>query len=186
MKNRFNSIPLTLDTEVFVDHPIFHATVQEIESATDLSKYTIPKGKMISKDKARVTCRMICDFEEFVERVEDLCEDNLGLMLTYRNKSSDHSHYYDYLATDSKDNVVASFRLRLRISNHEPKQSKEQCDFKNDKSASEKLHELLPEYQIAEFIKYPKIIIVNDSYFNDYDDAFEASAKIIEESVSTL
>lgn len=175
-----------IDIEVYADHPIFWSNDSEIAAAIDLTKYDLPKGEMIAKDKARVTGHMIDDFDSFVERVEDLCEEDYELILTYKNVSDDHSYYYNYLATDSEGNITVDIRLRLRISNHSPKRSKEQRRHKDEELESERLHELLSDYEISKLTKYPKIIVVNDERFETYEDAFEAVNEIIEDAVAVM
>ena len=179
-------VPRIIDIDIFADHPIFHASDEEISSAIDLSKYQLPQGDVIAKDKNRITSRMVCDFEEFAERIEDLCEDDYGLVMTYKNISDDHSHYYNYLATDSNGNIVVDLRLRLRIANHDPKSSPEQKKHKKEELASPKLHELLPEYAISKLTKYPKIIIVNDELYSSYEEAFEEVNDVISEAVQIM
>lgn len=185
------SIPIRIDIEVIADHLIFHegAETDPIVAAkiiADAAKYNIPTGPVISKYKARVTQRMVDDFNEFVEIIEDLCETKYGLIMTYQNTSEDHSHYYNYLVTDDHGNIIVDFRLRLRVSNHPPKKSKEQKEHKKEELASDKLHELLTQSEIDKLTKYPKIITVNDELYDSYEQAFEDVDAILADAAKKM
>lgn len=183
-----NQVPELVIT-VTTDHPLLHIDQFDddyVFSTVDLSKYDLPDRPVISKDRNRVTQHMIDDFEGFVEDVELLCEEDYGLVLTYENTSDDHSHYYNYLATDEEGNIVMRLRLRLRISNHPPKRSKQQKAHKSDELNSPKLHELLDEESIKNLTKYTKIITVNDETYPSYRAAFQDVNQIIEHAVEVM
>lgn len=51
---------------------------------------------------------------------------------------------------------------------------------------SEKLHELLSEKDISKLRAYTKIITVNDSYYDSYEQAFDDIDQILEDAVSKM
>lgn len=174
--------PLQLNIDIYADHPIFHDKL-DIAAAVDPKDYNVPKGPVISKEKNKVTQWMINDFESFMDRVEWLCEEHLGLICTYKHVSNDHSHYYNYIAKDDKGNVIVNIRLRLRISNHPAKRTSSSQQQKKDEINSEKLQEMFSKQQISKMDPYPKVIIVNDDIYNDYDEAFADVEQQIEGAV---
>ena len=97
--------------------------------------------------------------------------------------SNDHSHYYNYIAKDDKGNVIVNIRLRLRISNHPAKRTSSSQKQKKDEINSEKLQEMFSKQQISKMDPYPKVIIVNDDIYNDYDEAFADVEQQIEGAV---
>ena len=126
-----------------------------------------------SKEKKRITQEMIDEFEAFVERIEDLCEDEYNLILTYKNASNDYSHYYNYLVKDEEGNIVAKFRIRLRISNHSAHRNEQQIKHKKEETRTEIIRQLLTQQQINKMRPYPILIEVNDEEFETYEDAFD-------------
>lgn len=174
--------PITLNITVYADHPILHDDA-EVAASVDPKYYNVPKGPVISKDKNKVTQWMINDFEAFMDRVEWLCEEHLGLICTYRHVSNDHSHYYNYIAKDDNGNIIVNIRLRLRISNHPAKRTSSSQQQKKSEVNSEKLKEMFSQQQIDRMNPYPKVIIVNDDIYDDYDEAFEDVERQIESVV---
>lgn len=162
------SSSLILYIEVRANYPEFPGGI----AAADISDFDLPKGKVISKYKEKVTQEMVDDFESFMDNVEILCEENYQLVGTYKNVSSDHSHYYNYLAQDDEGNIVVDIRLRLRISNHSPKRTKTQQQNKKQELRSEELKRLLTPDQIQNLRPHTVIITVNDSVYDSYEDAF--------------
>lgn len=176
-----------IDIEVFVDHPLIHVDEEsdsEIAAAVDLSKYNVPKGPVISRMKDLVFASMEDDFESFVEMVEDLCEEDYGLILTYKNANSDHSHYYNYLVKDENNTIIATMRIRLRISNHPAHKTPDQRRHKKEELESPKLRDLLTDEQIRSLGSHTISILVNDKKYSTYDDAFEEINRAIERAVN--
>ena len=169
------NLPLSFDICVYTDHPILHEDAEiEISAASKEDvRNKLPKGPVISKDRKRITRLMIDEYESFVQRIEDTCEEVYDLVGTYTNESDDLSHYYNYLVRNAEGNIIAKFRIRLRISNHEPKRTKQQQHNKKEELNSEKLHELLSEQQISKMNPYPILVVVNDETFKSYEDAFD-------------
>ena len=179
--------PITINIDVFVDHLLLHVDdFSKITATIDRSEYNLPSRPIIVKDRNRVEGWMINDFEAFVEDVEDLCEHRHGLILTYKNVSDYNSHYYNYLATDKEGNIITKIRLRLRIADHDPKRSKEQKKHKKEELNSERLNELLTKEQISDLTTYTKIITVNDSIYDSYEDAFDDVNKILKHAVEVM
>lgn len=172
---------------MFVDHLLLHVDdFSKITATIDRSEYNLPNRPIIVKDRNRVEGWMINDFEAFVEDAEDLCEHRHDLILTYKNVSDYNSHYYNYLATDKEGNVIAKIRLRLRIADHDPKRSKEQKQHKKEELDSGKLNELLTKEQIKDLTSYTKIITVNDSKYDSYEEAFSDVYNILERAVNVM
>ena len=169
------NIPVEFNITVYSDSEILHDyKYDELSASTkDDIRNSLPKGPVISKERNRITQRMIDDFESFVERIEDTCEEVYDLVGTYTNESDDLSHYYNYLVKDEFGTIIAKFRLRIRISNHPAKRTQQQQKNKKDELNSEKLHELLTEQQISKIRPYPILIVVNDEIFKNYEDAFD-------------
>lgn len=82
--------------------------------------------------------------------------------------------------------MIIKLRLRLRISNHAPRRSKQQKAHKNEELDSNKLHELLDEESIKNLTKYTKIITVNDETYISYRAAFNDVNHIIEHAVEVM
>lgn len=180
--------PIAVNIDIFADHPLFYldSEGEGIVAAIDVSKYNLPTGPVISRYRNRITQQMIDDFEAFMEDVESLCEDNYGLIGTYKHVSDDHSYYYNYLAKDSKGDVIIKFRLRLRISNHPAKKGKKQKYNKNAELASQKLKEMLSDDEIRKLRKYTKIITINDEEYSSYEEAFEQVDSIVASAVKVM
>ena len=94
-----------LDVIIYTDHPAFYEGA-DVAAAIDVSKLNLPTRPVISKDLDKIEQWMIDDFESFMETVESICEENYGLIGVYKNVSDDHSHYYNYLATDGEGNTT--------------------------------------------------------------------------------
>jgi len=154
-----------------------------IAAAERIPHPKLPSRPVISRHKKKIKQWMIDDFEAFMEDIEWLCEVNYGLIGTYKNVSPDHSHYYNYLATDADGNVIANIRIRLRISNHSPKRSASQKYNKDQELKSEKLKEYLTDEQIENLETYTRIITVNGEKYGSYEEAFDYAKKVIKRAV---
>lgn len=184
---KLNSTPLEFNVIVDIDSSLIYGFLDaNIEGSIDLSDFNLPEGPVISKDRKRITQQMINDFECFVDDVETLCELNYGLKVTYTNISPDHSHYYNFLAKDADDNIIARFRFRLRISNHKAHRTKQQTQNKKSEINSPRLHELLTEEQITKLRVRSEDIVINDDYFDNYTEAFEYVDSVIRRSVEVI
>lgn len=186
MKRYINELPVVIDVEISVDHPILHVENSYVAASVDLSEFDLPNGPVISKNKKYITQVMVDDFESFMDYVEILCEETYGLIGVYKHVSSDHSHYYNYLAKDNNGNIIVKLRLRLRISNHLAKRSKSQKWNKKNELNSEKLHELLSDEEIAKLDVYPKSIIINSEVFDSYESAMKRVNSVISHAVEVM
>lgn len=178
-------VPVTLDVVIFADHPILDPDFA-VAASNHVPKNPLPSGSVISKDKERITQRMIDDFDSFMDNIESLCEEIYGLIGTYKNVSDDHSYYYNYLATDEEGNIIVRFRLRLRISNHRAKRTEQQQRNKKEELESARLKELLTDSQIKNLTSYAKLITVNDAEYDSYEDAFDDIDQIIGNAVEVM
>lgn len=180
--------PVIINMEVITYHPILDVDTSDLRvaSSIDLSEYKLPKGRVISKEKNRVTQLMVDEFEEFMEFVEDYCEYHCKLFGTYKHVSDDHSHYYNYIATDRNGDAIVDYRLRLRISNHAPHSTKQQKANKKKEVESEILHKLFTEQEIDRLTPYPKIITINDERYRNYNEAMEEVVEIIDNAVAVM
>lgn len=169
-------IPLVFDIEIYTDHPVLNlpgSNCSDVSASKQDLKDRLPNGRLISKEKNRITQQMIDEFEAFTERIEDLCEDEYGLVLTYRNVSDDHSYYYNYLVKDEEGKLIARFRIRLRISNHNAHRTEQQKKNKKEETKTDIIKQLLSQQQINKMRPYPILVEVNDSEFESYEDAFD-------------
>ena len=127
MKKYIIKSTVVINVDVVAYHPLLVEYLSDrISADVNLSEYKSPDGKLISKEKEKITSEMVSDFHAFMEDVELFCENNCNLIGTYKNISDDNSYYYNYLATDDNGNIIIDYRLRLRVSNHLPKKSKQQ------------------------------------------------------------
>lgn len=180
-------LPLVFDIDVYTDYPVFDNDPEFAISASKQDiKSKLPKGEVISKDRNRITQRMIDDYESFVERIEDLCEEFYDLVGTYSDESNDYSHYYNYLVKDLDGNIIAKFRIRIRISNHSAKRTQQQQRNKKSELDSEKLHQLLTEQQISKIRSYPILIVVNNETFESYEEAFDSIDQRIQRAIEVI
>lgn len=187
MKKYIIKSTVVINVDVVAYHPLLVEYLSDrISADVNLSEYKLPDGKLISKEKEKITSEMVSDFHAFMEDVELFCENNCDLIGTYKNISDDNSYYYNYLATDDNGNIIIDYRLRLRVSNHLPKKSKQQNKHKTEELDSEKLKELLDIDEISKLKTYTKIITVNDEQYDDYIDAFESVCDIIENAVKVM
>lgn len=144
----------------------------------------LPQGPVISGNKlADIDPQVVADYDAFVETIEDLLTEYHGLELVYKNKSKDFSRYYSFLARDSAGNVILKFRLRLRISNHTPHRTKAQQANKAAEAKSEKLLKLTKGKKLQIINKQ---VIVNDTVFDDYDEAYFKIAEQVEKWVKIM
>lgn len=184
--NNSNSVPI-IDIDIFTDHPLLHMDdFRHVAASVDLSEYDLPNRPVISKDRNRITGEMIDDFEAFVEDVESLCEDKYDLVLVYENVSPDLSHYYSYLVKDEDGEIIVKIRIRLRISNHLPKKSQKQKEHKKSELDSEALRNLLTEEEIINLDQYTLIITINDTKFDNYEEAFRYTSKKIARAIEVV
>lgn len=182
--NTYKTYPI-LDIQIITDHPIFHTDFQHVAAAVDVSILDLPNGPVISKDRNKITQQMVDDFESFVLTIEDLCEEVYGLVGTYKNVSDDHSHYYNYIATNANGEIIVDLRLRLRISNHPSKRSNTQKQHKKEELLFSKLQQLLSEQEISRLMPYVKLITINDELFEIYEEAMEHVDSVIEHAVES-
>ena len=176
MEKYIKEFPIIINVEIIEYLPqfIYNYIINDgISASYDLSNLNLPNGEVISKHMNRITDEMVTDFEDFMEAVEIFCEENCELFGVYRNISDDHSHYYNYLATDGNDNIIVDFKLILRISNHRASRTE------ND---SEVLNDNLTVDEIKKLKTIPKDFIVNDEKFNSYVEAADYVFGIIEEN----
>ena len=185
MKKYIKNNVYVIDVEVTAYHPLF-SFMEDIAASRDLSKYEIPTGPVIAKDKKRITDRMEIEFESCMITVEDFCQENLGLIGTYKNVSQDNSYYYNYLATDEDHNIIIDYRMRLRISNHPASSTPEQRQHKKNEEKSPKLNDLLTYEQIKKLRKYYVNIIVNDETFDTWGKAINGILDDIEAAVEVM
>lgn len=180
-------LPLVFDIDVYTDYPVFDNDSEfEISASKQDIRSKLPKGEVISKDRNKITQRMIDDYESFVERIEDLCEESYDLVGTYSDESNDYSHYYNYLVKDLSGNIIAKFRIRIRISNHSAKRTQQQQQNKRSELDSEKLHQLLTEQQISRIRSYPILIVVNNETFESYEEAFDSIDERIQRAIEVI
>lgn len=184
LARNINSNPLVFNVEIYADHPIFYDDLIGYVAA-DI-RPDLPDRAVITRNRKKLKGWMVDDFESFVERIEDFCEITMDLVGTYKNVSSDHSHYYNYLAKDSDGNIIAKIRMRLRISNHLPKRSSQQKYNKKQELESPKLHELLTPEQIANLESYVIVVVVNDEKFDSYEEAYDYITSKVRRAVEVM
>lgn len=162
----------TLPIEFNIEVMLYPKTVdnQSNVAASTYRGYEIPDGPLMPADKKiKVSEQQIIDYETFIEDVEDMLKDHHELKLIYENKSKDYSNYYTFLAVDENDNPYFRFRLRLRVSTHDPR-----------RSSAQKAEIAKEEKAVEEYLKgkkkpdkMTKIIVINDdSEYDSYLDAF--------------
>ena len=177
-----NCLEFDICVEVYVDETIFL-----IEGSTvDTSKFNIPSGPVISKFADKIGSQMVVDYDTFVENISDFIEDNLGLELIYTSASKNNSRYFSFIARDDDGNIYLRFRLRLRISNHNPHSTKQQNALKKREEEEILKQGKLTEYQLRKMQKLTKSIIVNNETYNSYEDAFIDIASQAEEWVDKM
>lgn len=162
----------TLPIEFNIDI-ILYPKVSDNQSniaASTYRGYEIPDGPLMPADKnIRVSEQQIIDYETFIEDVEDMLKERHELKLIYQNKSKDYSNYYTFLAVDKEGNPYFRFRLRLKVSTHDPR-----------RSSAQKAEIAKEEKAVKEYLKgkkkpdkMTKIIVINDdSEYDNYLDAF--------------
>ena len=187
MKKNIKEFPVIINVGIVEYPPSFYLEYQDdISASYDLSKLNLPKDEVISKYINRITDEMVSDFEDFMEAVELFCEENCGLVGVYKNVSDDHSHYYNYLAKADNDNIIIDFKLKLRITNHNAKRTKQQKHNKKSENNSKVLNNLLTVDEIKNLKTIPKTFIVNNKKFNSYVEAADYVFRIIEETVEKM
>lgn len=152
-------------------------------AAAEYKGYQIPDGPLMPADKnAKISQQQIIDYETFIEDIEDMLKEHHDLKLVYQNKSEDYSNYYSFLALNDKGEPVFRFRLRLRVSTHDPHRTKEQQkeEVKEEQAVARYLNGKKPQ-------KMTKIIIVNDeSEYTDYLDAFVSICDVVDHAVEVM
>lgn len=138
-------------------------------AAAEYKGYNIPEGSFMPADKnAPISEQQIADYEAFIQDIEDMLSEHHELKLIYQNKSKNYSNYYSFLALDRAGNPLFRFRLRLRVSTHNPHRTKEQ-----QQEEAKEAKAVAPYLQGKKPQKMTKIIIINDeSEYDDYLDAF--------------
>lgn len=180
---KYDTVPYDFNIEVIL-YPKLFSDEQDIAAAT-YQGYEIPDGAMMPADKKiKPSEQQIIDYKAFIQDVEDMLKEHHELKLVYKNKSKDYSNYYSFLAQDDKGNTLFRFRLRLRVSTHNPKRSSEQK--KNIAEEEAVVRELLKDTN-KKPIKMTKIIIVNDSSeYDSYFDAFVDICNIVDDAVEKM
>lgn len=179
----FNNIsfPVNFTIEVIV-YPKDTTTTMPV-AATEYKGYQIPDGPFMPADKKiKPSKQQIVDYRTFIKDIESMLSDHHELKLIYKNKSANYSNYYSFLALNDKGEPVFRFRLRLRISTHDPHRTKEQQkeEAKEEKAVAKYLNGKKPQ-------KMTKIIIVNDdSEYTDYLDAFVDICNIVDHAVEVM
>lgn len=162
--NTLNDLPILFNIEITYSPDI--ATVFPVAAAS-YGKYNLPNGPVIPGDKGiKLDPQEEADYYAFIENIEDLLEDS-GLQIIYKENSTNYSKYYSCLANDDKGNSLFKFRLRLRISNHEPHRTNRQ---RANKAAEKKAVE--PYLNGKHPSTLTKIIVVNNQKYSTYLDAF--------------
>lgn len=152
-------------------------------AAAEYKGYQIPEGSFMPADKkVKPSEQQIIDYRTFIQDIESMLSDHHELQLIYKNKSANYSNYYSFLALNDKGEPVFRFRLRLRVSTHDPHRTKEQQkeEVKEEKAVARYLNGKKPQ-------KMTKIIIVNDeSEYIDYLDAFVAICDVVDHAVEVM
>ena len=154
-------------------------------AAAEYKGYQIPDGEFMPADKdIKVSAQQIIDYETFIDDIESMLKEHHELKLVYKNKSDDYSNYYSFLALDEDGNLLFRFRLRLRVSTHDPR-----------RSSAQKAQIAEEEKAVAEYLKgrkkkpdkMTKIIIVNDeSEYDSYLDAFVDICDIVDNAITKM
>lgn len=176
----------TLPIEFNIEVILYPKTVdnQSNVAAATYRGYEIPDGPLMPADKnIQVSEQQIIDYETFIEDVEDMLKERHELKLIYENKSKDYSNYYTFLAVDENGNPYFRFRLRLRVSTHDPR-----------RSSAQKAEIAKEEQAVEEYLKgkkkpnkMTKIIVVNDeSEYDSYLDAFVDICNIVDKAIEKM
>lgn len=174
--------PIKFDIEVIL-YPKFADNSSGIAAST-YRGYDLPDGALMPADKnIKISEQQIIDYETFIADVEDMLKNKHELKLIYQNKSADYSNYYTFLAVDNMGNPYFRFRLRLRVSTHDPR-----------RSSAQKLEIAKEEKAVQEYLKgrkkpdkMTKIIVVNDeSEYDNYLDAFVDICDIVDTAIEKM
>lgn len=175
--------PVDFNIEVIL-FPKDKTTVMPV-AAAEYMGYQIPEGPLMPADKnVKISQQQIIDYETFIEDIEDMLKEHHELKLVYQNKSEDYSNYYSFLALDDAGNLLFRFRLRLRVSTHDPRRSSAQKAqiAEEEKAVSEYLNGRKKKPD-----KMTKIIVVNDeSEYDSYLDAFVDICDIVEDAIEKM
>ena len=184
---RYISEPINLPVNFNIEVILFpkDSSVTMPVAAAEYRGYKIPDGELMPADKnIKVSKQQIIDYETFISDIEDMLKDHHELKLVYQNKSKDYSNYYSFLALDDNGNPLFRFRLRLRVSTHDPRRSSAQ------KAEIAKEEKAINEYlrgRKKKPNKMTKIIIVNDeSEYDSYFDAFVDICDIVDDAIEKM
>lgn len=154
-------------------------------AAAEYKGYKIPDGELMPADKnIKISQQQIIDYETFISDIEDMLKEHHELKLVYKNKSKNYSNYYSFLALDANGNLLFRFRLRLRVSTHDPR-----------RSSAQKAEIADEEKAVSEYLKgrkkkpdkMTKVIIVNDeSEYDNYLEAFVDICDIVDDAIEKM
>lgn len=144
--------------------------------------FSVPEGELLPSEKdALINSQAWDDYCSFIESVEDLMTDYYDLTIYYRNESEDYSFYWGALAKNEDGSLIVDFSLKLRVSNHEPRRSRESQHNKKEQQA--KLMELTHGKKPQPVTKQ---ITVNRDRFQDYLDAYLKVDEMIGRAVEIM
>ena len=178
--NKCSELPVKIVIEAEILY--FDIPGQTPIAASKHRGFQIPDGPLISGiPGAIIDSQAVADYEAFIESVTDLITEYYELIIYYKNKSKDYSNYFGMLAKDSRGNIIADFDFTLRVSNHDPHRSKESQRHKKQRQAElKRITEGKKPRPITDYI------VVNDTEFDNYLDAYLAVDKMIEHAVNIM
>ena len=146
-------------------------------AAGEFMGYHLPDGPLLPGDKNAVISEQDqSNYNAFIETLEDFLTDTHNLELVYNDNPTDYSHYYSFFAKDDNGKVLFKFKIRLRISNHDPHRTDEQRANKaKEKKVVDTWMQNHPDYNgKTKPTPLTYIINVNDRNpaFTDYTEAF--------------
>lgn len=161
-------------------------TTEEVKAAM-YKGFEIPDGEVISGIKgAIITDQILSDYNAFIESVEDLLMEYYGLKVFYTNQSDGHSQYYSFFAKDKNTGkIYFKFKLRLRISNHDPHRSKESQAHKKEDTKTDDYKKLMKGIK-KDPRPYTQSIVANKEKYDSYETAFIEIDKNIEHWIDVM